>query len=52
MCKQLGHMKRDCPQRKKGKGEGFREESASVVTESDGSDDLLMLSTGYREETD
>ena len=51
MCKQLGHIKRDCPQRKKEMGEGFRSELSSVAAESDVSNDLLMLSTGYKEET-
>ena len=34
------------------KGEGSRADSSSAVAESDGSDDLLMLSAGHREETD
>ena len=45
-------MKRDCPQRKKAKGEGSKLELSSALAESDVSDDLLILLTGYREETD
>ena len=45
-------MKRDCPQRKKGKGESSRLESSSAMVESDVSDDLLILSIEHREGVD
>ena len=52
MCWQREHMKGDYPQRKKGKGEGFKSESSSAVAERDASDHLLMLLAECREEAD